>query len=159
MKASQVDIDVDSVMIRCTARDLKANFGWLLSEMRALAKQLRAEERDVLRVIMNHTGVALTVRAVFPQFTREGEAHRTLRRLRAGKFIRPTKTGRWEPDEPIEPTPFARMMWDRMGEDRIFTPHAKPKSPSTSTRTPAPKSAVTWDNLLERIHERKKQPE
>ncbi len=28
-----------------------------------------------------------------------------------------------------------------------------------STRTPAPRSAVTWDNLLERIHERKKQPE
>ena len=32
----------------------------------------------------------------------------------------PRETGRWDPQEPIEVKPFARLMWDRIGEDAIF---------------------------------------
>ena len=58
--------------------------------------------------------------SLFPEFTRESEGHKTLRRLRAAQFVRPARTGRWDPQEPIEVKPFARLMWDRIGEDAIF---------------------------------------
>jgi hypothetical protein len=97
---------------------------------------------------------------LFPEFARECEAHKTLRRLRAAQFIYPKNTGRWEPDEQIAVTPFARLMWDNIGEDRIFSPPpVVPKGTATvDTRTPPPnqQKVVTWDNLLECLHERQK---
>ena len=102
---------------------------------------------------MSHTGKRLTVGDLFPNFQREGEPHKTLRRLRAAQFIYPKKTGRWEPDEPIAVTPFGRMMWDQIGELRIFEPPPPPppkpkETTSVDAHTPPPKHAVvTWDNL------------
>jgi hypothetical protein len=58
---------------------------------------------------------------VFPGFAREGEGHKTLRRFRAAQFVRPARTGRWDPDERIEVKRFARLMWDRVGEAVIFS--------------------------------------
>jgi hypothetical protein len=159
MKTSQVDVEFETVTVPCTAKNLRATFGWLLKEMRSVGKILRPDERDILRRIMNHKGEMLTVSALFLTFEREGEAHKTLRRLRATQFIYPANTGRWEADEPIEVTPFARLMWDHIGEERIFAPPAvfKPKE-AVDVRTPLPSAqrAVTWDNLLECVRERQK---
>ena len=74
----------------------------------------------MLREIMSRESGALTVADIFPEFARESEGHRTLRRLRAAQFVRPARTGRWDPIEPIEVKPFARLMWDHIGEDAIF---------------------------------------
>jgi hypothetical protein len=106
---------------------------------------------------MEHQGGPLTVSALFLTFEREGEAHKTLRRLRATQFIYPASTGRWEPDEPIEVTPFARLVWDHLGEERIFSPPpaVKPKDPvDVHTPMPSEQRVVTWDNLLECVRER-----
>lgn len=159
MKTSQVSFELDTVTVPCTARDLKQTFGWLLSEMRAVAKILRPDEREFLRKVMNHTGDTLIVGAVFPGFKRDSEAHKTLRRLRAAQFVYPPNTGRWEADESITVTPFARLLWASIGEDRIFSPPPlQPKNPSVDTRTPPPtqQKVVTWDNLLECLRERQK---
>ncbi|MCI0702313.1 MAG: hypothetical protein L0241_14620 [Planctomycetia bacterium] len=158
MKPSQLDVEVETVVVPCTAKDLRATFGWLLTEMRMVGELFRPEERALLRKIMAHTDGPLTVGDLFPKFQRESEEHRTLRRLRAAHFIRPVSTGRWELDEPIEPTPFGRLMWDQLGEERIFTPPpVKPKAKTIEQHTPPPKaSSVTWDNLLECVRERQK---
>ena len=157
MKPTEVDVEVETITVPCSARDLKATFGWLLVEMRAVAQVFRPDERELLRTIMSHPG-PLLVSDLFPNFTRESEEHRTLRRLRAAHFIRPINTGRWEPDEPIEATPFGRIMWDRIGEQRIFAPPpVKPKGNPIDHPTPIPKpTPVTWDNLLECVRERQK---
>ncbi|MBN9118193.1 MAG: hypothetical protein J0I06_03360 [Planctomycetes bacterium] len=158
MTVPHVDFEFDTLTVPCTAKDLRATFGWLLLEMRAVAKVLRPDERDLLRKIMSHAGATLTVRGLFPEFRREGEAHKTLRRLRAAQFVYPKKTGRWEPDEPVAVTPFARKIWDQVGEERIFSPPpVPPKGTAIDMPTPPPKQpVVTWDNLLERIRERQK---
>ena len=159
MKTSQVDVEFEAVSVPCTAKDLRATFGWLLKEMRSVGKILRPDERDILRKIMEHQGGPLTVSALFLTFEREGEAHKTLRRLRATQFIYPASTGRWEPDEPIEVTPFARLVWNHIGEERIFSPPPldKVKHPvDVRTPMPAEQRVVTWDNLLECVRERQK---
>jgi hypothetical protein len=69
---------------------------------------------------MSRGSESLSVGELFPEFARESEGHKTLRRLRAAQFVRPARTGRWDPEEPIEVKPFARLMWDRIGEDAIF---------------------------------------
>lgn len=159
MATSQVGFEIETVTVPCTPENIRATFGWLLLEMRSVTKVLRPDERDVLRKIMTHTGKPLTVRALFPDFERECEGHRTLRRLRATQFVYPKKSGRWEADEPVVVTPFARLVWDHLGEERIFTPPpvVAPKGAGIDMPTPPPKQqVVTWDNLLEHIRHRQK---
>ena len=146
-----ITIDLGTAPVSCTAADLEATFAWLLAEMRSVAKVLRPDERELLRAIMSHTGPPLTVRALLPGVAREGEAHKTLRRLRATQFVYPERTGRWEPAEPVAVTPFARVVWEQLGEAGIFPPG----HPVALARTPPPRPApVTWDNLLECIRDR-----
>jgi hypothetical protein len=158
MKPTRSDVDIDTIAVPCTVKDLQATFEWLLVEMRAVGRVFRPNERIVLRKIMSHTGATLTVSDLFPDFQRESEAHDTLRRLRATHFVYPAKRGYWEADEPIQVTPFARLMWDHLGEARIFSgPPNKPKKAPADTRTPPPQhKLVTWDNVLECIQERRK---
>jgi len=163
-----VTINLGATSISCTAGDLEATFAWLLAEMRSVAKVLRPDERELVRTIMAHAGPPLTVKALFPAFAREGEAHKTLRRLRATQFIYPQRTGRWQPAEPIAVTPFARVVWDQLGETGLFPPPTTqtPQPPQQvghhqegghfpppTTQTPQPRP-VTWDNLLECVLER-----
>lgn len=158
MKTSHLDVDLGTTTIPCSTEDLKAIFGWLLLEKRSVAKVLRSDERVILRAIMSHTDGNLTVSALFPAFKREGESHKTLRRLRATQFVYPARTGRWEPDELIVVTPFAKIIWDQLGEAGIFSSAAnEPKRAPADTCTPPPKNTpVTWDNLLECLRERQK---
>ena len=120
MAPSQVRIDLGTVKIDCTPEEIAATFSWLLTEMRAAVPRLRPDECEVLRKIMRHESGELTVQDVFPEFMRESEGHKTLRRLRAAQFIRPMKTGRWELNEPIEVKPFGRLIWNRGSEGGLF---------------------------------------
>jgi hypothetical protein len=120
MTPSELHIDLGTVTMDCTTDEVASTLAALLGEMRGVIPKLREDERDVLRQIMSQNSGALTVADVFPDFSRESEGHKTLRRLRAAQFLRPARTGRWEPHEPIEVKPFARLMWDHVGEDTIF---------------------------------------
>jgi hypothetical protein len=120
MTASELHLDLGTVTMDCTTDEVASTLAALLGEMRAVIPKLREDERDVLRQIMSQNSGALTVADVFPDFSRESEGHKTLRRLRAAQFLRPARTGRWEAHEPIEVKPFARLMWDHVGEDTIF---------------------------------------
>jgi hypothetical protein len=137
MKPSSIDIDLGSVSMSCTAEEIAGTLAALLGEMRAVLPKLREDERDVLRQIMSQDSGTLTVVDVFPDFSRESEGHKTLRRLRAAQFIRPARTGRWDPDEPIEIKPFARLMWDHIGEDAIFDGVAPVPATPVPMATPA----------------------
>ena len=157
MNGTQGEVEVNTDAIPWTAKELQATFAWLLMEMRSAAKVLRPDEREVLRKMMAHAGGVLTVRDLFPAFRREGEAHKTLRRFRASQFAYPEKTGRWEPDEPIAVTPFARMVWDHLGEAKIFSGSCDKPTKTVTDRTPPPKPmTATWDNLFECVRERQK---
>ena len=158
MKTSGVDVALDTVTVPCSPKDLRATFGWLLIEMRSFGAVLNPEERGLLRKIMAHEGPPLLVNDLFPNFQRGSAGHAMLRHLRAALFIRPENSGRWERDESIGVTPFARMLWDRIGEERIFSPPPlAPNGASLGSRTPAPKqSPVTWDNFLEHLYARQK---
>jgi hypothetical protein len=120
MSASELQLDLGTVTMKCTNEEVAATLAALLGEMRAVIPKLREDERDILRQIMAQDNGALTVGELFPDFARESEGHKTLRRLRAAQFIRPALTGRWDPQEAVEIKPFARLMWDRVGEDTIF---------------------------------------
>lgn len=157
-------INLGAASVSCTAADLELTFAWLLKEMRSVARVLRPDERELLRKLMSHSGPPLTVGALFSEFTREGEPHKTLRRLRATQFVYPERTGRWGPAEPIAVTPFARIVWDQLGEAGIFAspvaPAPAPVPPAPPAQTPPPRPApVTWDNLLECIRTRQQERE
>jgi hypothetical protein len=121
MPKSEVQIKLDDITLNCTLKEITATFSWLLTEMRAATPRLRPDEREVLRHIMAHESGSLTVGEVFPDFTRESEGHKTLRRLRAAQFIRPAITGRWEPGERIEVKPFGLLIWKHSGEVGLFS--------------------------------------
>src|SRR5262245_14590695 len=124
MRASELEISLGKAAMHCTTAEVETTFAWLLAEMKVVARLLRPDEREVLRTIMSQESRALRVSDVFSDFSRESEGHKTLRRLRAAQFIRPAKTGRWDPHEEIEIKPFARLVWDRVGESAIFPPLA-----------------------------------
>lgn len=130
MKLSPLTINLGPVPMSCTADEIGATLAALLDEMRAVIPMLRHDEREVLRRIMSHDGDALAVGEVFPDFSRESEAHKTLRRLRAAQFVRPAVHGRWDPEEPILVKPFARLMWDHLGEAEIFQDAAGDETPA-----------------------------
>jgi hypothetical protein len=120
MKLSALELDLGTVTMSCTTNEVAATLAALLREMRLVLPRLREDEREVLRHIMSRDSGSLTVGHLFPDFARESEAHKTLRRLRAAQFVRPALTGRWDLAEPIEVKPFARLMWDHVGEAEIF---------------------------------------
>jgi hypothetical protein len=150
MTASELYLDLGTVTMNCTTDEVASTLAALLGEMRAVIPKLREDERDVLRQIMSQNSGTLTVAEVFPDFSRESEGHRTLRRLRAAQFVRPARTGRWDPDEPIEVKPFARLMWDHVGEDTIFDgvvaiPAAAPVDEVEDISLTAPEDSVVGD--------------
>jgi hypothetical protein len=129
MNFSELDIDLGITTMNCTTDEVAEMLISLLNEMRLVALKLRADERVALRRIMSQESGTLAVGDVFRGFTRESEAHKTLRRLRAAQFVRPAITGRWDPDERIEVKAFARLMWDRVGEAGIFSDSPVPVQP------------------------------
>ncbi|AMV28502.1 hypothetical protein VT84_29120 [Gemmata sp. SH-PL17] len=117
---SEIDLDLGSVTMSCSTDEIATVLAGLLREMRSAAPFIRPDERDVLRQIMAHDSGALAVAEVFPDFARGSEAHTTLRKLRTAQFIRPAGRDCWGPHEHIEIRPFARVVWDRLGEAGVF---------------------------------------
>jgi hypothetical protein len=147
MSAPELQLDLGTATIRCTAAEVEAAFAALLREMRLVTPILRQDERQVLRRVMSRDSGTLTVADVFPGFVRESEAHKTLRRFRAAQLIRPARTGRWDPAEPIEVKRFARLVWDRAGEAAIFSPPPMPPAAAPPAEPFAGRAAVE-DPLL-----------
>jgi hypothetical protein len=143
MNASELTLDLGTVTMTCTTEEVAATFAWLLTEMQAAVPRLRPDERIRLRIIMSQESGTLTVGDVFPDFQRDSEEHKTLRRLRAGQFIRPAVSGRWELDELIEVKPFGRLMWERVGEEGIF--------PTPARLQPAVPASVSFEEPVEEL--------
>lgn len=122
MTQSDIEFDLGSVTMSCTAEDIAATFTGMLQEMRAAAVFVRADEREALRRIMSQESGTFTVAEVFPDFARNTDALTSLRRLRTAQFIRPAGRDMWERTERIAIKPFARLVWDRLGEDAFFAP-------------------------------------
>lgn len=152
MRVSELELDLGTVTMSCTTDEVATTLAALLREMRSVIPRLRDDERNDLREIMSRESGSLTVGELFPDFARESEGHKTLRRLRAAQFVRPAQTGRWDPNERIEVKPFARLMWDRVGEDVIFA-GVRP----SLAKAPAPAEDVVDLGLVEedaRVEER-----
>jgi hypothetical protein len=155
MSVSELELDLGTAAMICTAEELAAAMASFLREMRSVAGLLRPDERVALRMIMSRETGTLTVGEVFRGFARDSEAHKTLRRLRAAQFVRPAKSGHWAPEVRIEVKPFARLIWDRVGEGTIFAddsadvvltgeedlPMAEPVAPPQPPPTVVPKAA------------------
>ena len=122
MPPTEFELDLGTVTLRCPAVEVRSAFLSLLEEARAFARNLRPDERALLRRIMAHGGDPLAVRDVLPGFARESPGHRTLRRLRAAMLVRPRGGGCWLPGTRIEVRAFGRLIWDRAGEAGFF-PH------------------------------------
>ena len=117
---SEIDLDLGAVTMSCTTDEVATVFAGLLREMRSAAPFIRPDERDALRQIMSHESGTLTAGEVFPDFARGSDAHTTLRKLRTAQFIRPAGRDCWDTGEHIEIRPFARIVWDRLGEAGVF---------------------------------------
>lgn len=128
----ELNLDLGAETIRCTEQEIAAALVGVLREMRTAAPFVTADEREILRLIMSHPGGALTVGDLFPNFDRDTAALTALRRLRTAQFIRPADRDRWEAGERVEVKPFARLIWDRLGEAAIFgdMPEAQPADES-----------------------------
>jgi hypothetical protein len=151
MNLTDIEIELGSATMSCTGPEIGEVFAGLLGEMRRMAPRLRADEVNALREVMRHESGTLTVAGLFPDFERESEQHLTLRRLRAAQFIRPGRSGRWAADEPIEVKPFARLVWDRLGEGSLFPREELDENAlSDETPTPGEHPPATWDdNVLD----------
>lgn len=126
MTQSDIEFDLGTATMSCTAEEVATAFAGLLREMRAAAPFISADERAALRWIMAHESGTLAVGSVFPHFARDSAAHVSLRKLRTAQFIRPAGRDMWDTGEHIAVKPFARLVWDRLGEDAIFAPEEEP---------------------------------
>jgi hypothetical protein len=128
----ELNLDLGAETIHCTEQELATALAGVLREMRAAAPFVTPNEREILRLIMSHPAGTLTVGDLFPTFDRDALALTALRRLRTAQFIRPADRDRWEAGERIEIKPFARLIWDRLGEAAIFgdAPEAQPADPA-----------------------------
>jgi len=117
---TELTLDLGAETIHCHAEELAHAVAGSLREMRTAAPFVTADDRATLRFIMAHDSGSLTVGDVFPDFDRDSHVLKGLRRLRTAQFIRPLERDRWEADEHIEIKPFARLIWDRLGEAAIF---------------------------------------
>ncbi len=122
---SELDLDLGPSTVSCTTEELAGALAGLLREIHAAVPFIQPDERTALRAIMDYAGTP-TVGDVFPDFERDSDAHTTLRKLRTAQFIRPRDRDRWAPEEYIEVKPFARLLWDRLGEASLFGDLSEP---------------------------------
>jgi hypothetical protein len=129
MAPSELELDLGGETLACTPGEVAAAFAGLLREIRAAVPFIRPDERAALRRIMARPSGALTVAEVFPAFARESADHVALRRLRTAQFILPAGRDAWERDRRIAVRPFARLVWDRLGEAALFGDAPAPAGP------------------------------
>jgi hypothetical protein len=120
MTQSELELDLGTATMNCTAEEVAATLAGLYREMRAAIPLITPPERAALRQIMAHESGTLTVDEVFPDFARESQTHMMLRRLRTAQFIIPAGPDFWDHGTRIAIKPFARLVWDRLGEAAIF---------------------------------------
>ena len=114
MTQTELEFDLGTATMSCTAEEVATALAGLLREMREAAPFISTEERAALRWIMAHESGTLTVGSVFPHFARDSAELVTLRKLRTAQFIRPAGRDMWDSGEYIAVKPFARLVWDRL---------------------------------------------
>lgn len=148
MSQAAVELDLGPVLLDCTPAEIATVFAGLLREIRIAVPRLSGADRHALRLIMARPNRALTVAELFPGFERDSDAHATLRRLRTAQFLRPFGPDKWHRDARIETKPFARLLWERLGEHALFgdaTPDAGPR-PARAEREPHEGRAAPHDD-------------
>jgi len=121
MRLKEFEIKLGFLTLKFEPREVEVAFEGFLSEMRTIVAILSEDQRTVLRRIMSAMADSLTVQDVFPKFQRGTPEHETLRRLREAQFIRPKGGGPWRAESQIEVKPFGRLMWDKVGEEQLFS--------------------------------------
>jgi hypothetical protein len=120
LRIKEVELDLKILKLKFEPEVLEATLADLVTEMRKIVSALRVDERDILRKIMAHPSGSLLVTDIFTSFKRGTEKHQTLRRLRDAQFIRPAEGGPWEAHKHIEIKAFGKVMWDKIGEQKLF---------------------------------------
>ena len=118
---SEFTLTLGIVSVKFKVDELNQTLESILSEMRSITSTLRIDEREVLQRIMNNRDKSLTVNDIYPNFKRDTEEHKTLRRLRDAQFIRPSEGDGWESHKHVEVKAFGRLMWEKVGEDKLFS--------------------------------------
>jgi hypothetical protein len=120
VKIKEVTLNLGFVSVTFGEDELDHTLASLVDEMRTITSGLTVPERDVLRRIMG-APPGIKVTDVFSDFQRDTPAHNTLRQLRDAQFVRPAEGGQWTRDKHIAIKPFGRLMWEKIGEAKLFS--------------------------------------
>ena len=120
LRVKEVEVDLHFLKVKFEPEELEATLSDIVGEMKKIVSALRTDEREVLRKVMSSVSGSFVVAEIFPHFIRGSEAHQTLRRLRDAQFIRPLKGGPWEENKHIEIKAFGNLMWQKIGEKKLF---------------------------------------
>jgi hypothetical protein len=122
IKLSDFSLNLGFVTVTFEPEELDETLTSLITEMRAITSGLRDGERATLKKIMASESKTLTVQDLFDPvgFKRDSDDHATLRKLRDAQFIRPAGGGSWAAHKHVEIKRFGRLMWDKIGERKLF---------------------------------------
>lgn len=121
MRLTDIEIDLKLVKLKFKSDELEKILADVLTEMRSITTGLGVDECEKLRTIMAKPSGTFAVTDIYPTFSRGNPEHEKLRRLRDAQFIRPAGGGRWHTESRIEIKPFGKMMWEKVGEQKLFT--------------------------------------
>jgi hypothetical protein len=121
IQLSEVTLNLGFVSVKFKVDELDSSLKSIVDEMRTIASSLQPDEREKLRELMSKASGTLKVTDIYPHFQSGTPEHDTLRRLRDAQFIRPLERGRWRPDSHIEIKIFGKLMWEKVGEDKLFS--------------------------------------
>jgi hypothetical protein len=120
MQVDEIEVSLlGFVKLKFTRNEIELTLTSVLQEMQAITRQLDERDRYILREIMRSPD-GTCVSDVLPGFQRESSEHMTLRKLRDAQFVRPSASGPWDANTMIQVKPFDRLMWEKVGEQRLF---------------------------------------
>ena len=117
----EIELNFGVVRFKLGPDDVRPVLDEILKEMRRILQHLTPAEQKILHKIMASPSGSIAVVELFPGFQKESKEHQTLRALRSAQFIRPVRGGSWSSGKKIEIKTFGKLMWDKVGEKRLFT--------------------------------------
>jgi hypothetical protein len=121
-RAEKLKINVLGQEIELTTTEASKTFEELISEIKMIVNKITPDEREKLKQIMQEKSGRYTVKEVFQNFNREKDnaALETLRKFRDAQFVRPQGGGQWQIEKRIEIKPFGKLMWEKVGSEKLF---------------------------------------
>lgn len=117
---SEIELNLGIISVKFKVNEAQTVLQSLIDEMKVITSDLKIEEQDTLKKIMSKPSGSWLVSDLFSDFRRGSRGHETLRLLRDSQFIRPKGGGRWEAGKTIEIKSFGKVMWDKVGPDKLF---------------------------------------